>query len=404
MRVLLDVDILTNKVYGLKKYTGDGGGADAEVSSLDILDDAEKEGFDIYYENGTLVKKEKDQEEFYNKITALKKEIDRIKSDERIAFAAYAQDRFSEAAAVKLRGTSAAREEKRRELSSLKKERAAYIRQVFEEKLKATTFKHYCSICLIIRDDNDYLEEWLNWHIAQGVEHFYIYDHCSKLPVSEFMKTLPLNIQEKVSVTFFGGSHDFAQHDAYNDCLKRRSGESRWIGYIDSDEMVRVLDGQTFPEFLKEFEGYAGLFAEWITYGASGQKEKSPIPVRERFTTVSATNKQRGLGKVFVQPLLMKQMLTHNGFAVDGFSIVDETHSVVPEAAPYNPNYTKNRICIDHYYTKSYIEWLEKMSRGRCDPYFSRKYDEFFIYNPDMEYCREEIFPEQVYEVFNSKE
>lgn len=47
----------------------------------------------------------------------------------------------------------------------------------FEDYMKQ---KFNYSICLIIRDENEYLKEWLEWHINQGVEHFYIYDHDSK--------------------------------------------------------------------------------------------------------------------------------------------------------------------------------------------------------------------------------
>ena len=83
-----------------------------------------------------------------------------------------------------------------------------------------------------------------------GVEHFYIYDHGSKQPVCEFLKTLGKEVQDKVTVINFGGSHVYAQHDAYNDCLEKFKYESRWIGFIDSDEMVRIKNGKTLPEYL----------------------------------------------------------------------------------------------------------------------------------------------------------
>ena len=38
------------------------------------------------------------------------------------------------------------------------------------------------------------------------------------------------------------------------------------------------------------------------------------------------------------------------------------------------------------YITKSYEEWVEKISRGSVNPGYMRKYQEFFEINPDMEY------------------
>ena len=96
-------------------------------------------------------------------------------------------------------------------------------------------------------------------------------------------------------------------------------------------------------------------------------------------------------------------MLTHNGYPVDGFEVVDENFNHIDEGAVWKSDLTTAKICIDHYYTKSYEEWIEKMARGRCDPYYSRKYDEFFIFNPDMEFCREEVYPVQIYEVYRKK-
>lgn len=68
------------------------------------------------------------------------------------------------------------------------------------EKIRKTDFKYYCSVCLIIRDENEYLEEWLKWHIGQGVEHFYIYDHGSRNPVKDFVKSLGAETSEKITV------------------------------------------------------------------------------------------------------------------------------------------------------------------------------------------------------------
>ena len=44
------------------------------------------------------------------------------------------------------------------------------------------------SICLIIKDENEYINEWLDWHIKIGFEHFYIYDNGSKITIESSVK------------------------------------------------------------------------------------------------------------------------------------------------------------------------------------------------------------------------
>jgi hypothetical protein len=273
------------------------------------------------------------------------------------------------------------------------------FRRVKLAEIRNIEYKYDCSICLIIRDENEYLEEWLNWHIGQGVEHFYIYDHGSKLPVAEFISSLRKGVGDRTTVIDHGGSHKNAQLEAYNGCLARFGTESKWIGFVDADEMVRVKSGTPLPEFLEDYEDYAGVMAVWILYGAGGQEKKSALPCRERFTVVSPGDFQSGIGKVFVRPPLMKKMVIHNGYPLDGFEVVDEFKHPIKEAETRTEAKSTELICIDHYFTKSYEEWLEKMRRGSCDPLYNRHYQEFFLYNPDMEHCKEKTYPLQRYEV-----
>jgi len=259
-------------------------------------------------------------------------------------------------------------------------------------------YKHRCAICLIIRDESEYLLEWLDWHIGQGVEHFYIYDHDSKCPIGEFAGTLPQQIQDKITVIDWSGSHKDAQPEAYNHCLQHYGKDCKWLGFVDADEHVRVKTGQTLPQFLNDYREFAGVYTIWVMHGANGQKQKSSAPLRQRFTKISLSQACAGMGKVFVQPHLIKEMVIHNAYPINGYDIVGEHKDVVPNANWWKENATTDLICVDHYFTKSYQEWLEKLKRGRCHLHFPRKYNEFFEYNQDMEYCREDIVITQDYE------
>ena len=414
--VLLKLDILTNKVIAYQEHCGIDAGAGFEekdkhtrasmqydatvkIESLSLFSDAEQAGKDVFYENGRLIKRPKDPDEYHNAAARLTREIEELKTKERTAFVARAQDRQNSGAGSRLKQLKESREEKICALALLNEEHKNRVWERKTAEIIQTDFKYYCSVCLIIRDESEYLEEWFNWHIGQGVQHFYIYDHGSVEPVSEFVKTLGPEIADKVTVIDHSGKHIHAQHEAYNDCLKRFGNESRWVGFIDTDEMVRVKDGQPLPEFLKEFEEYAGLFMLWVVYDANGHLNKSDLPCRERFTRVKSPVVCPGMGKVFVQAAYMRQMMIHNGFTMEGAAVVDENKNPVEEAVIMAPDATDGRICVDHYYTKSHEEWMEKMLRGSCDANYNRKYDEFFYFNPDLKDYRAKDIPTQDYEV-----
>ena len=292
-------------------------------------------------------------------------------------------------------------EELLEEAKKAQERRRQELRADLLRKTRETKFRYYCSLCLIIRDENEYLEEWLRWHLNIGVEHFYIYDHGSKQPVREFVDGLEREISEKVTVINWSGKHKDAQPDAYNDCLHRYRGESRWIGFVDADEQIEVKTGQSLPEFLKGYEEYAGIFAIWVTYGANGQKKKTAGRLRERFTKVSHGDAGADfMGKIIAQPMYMTDMVIHNGKAADGFEVVDEHREKVYDYSLFVDHPTHDLICVNHYYTKSYEEWMNKLRRGSGHAKFQRKYEEFFRVNPEMKYCRENIEIYQQYEKF----
>lgn len=281
------------------------------------------------------------------------------------------------------------------------REKASAARNALLEKSRKTDYKYEVALCLIIRDENEYLKEWLDWHIKAGVQHFYIYDHGSKTPVAQFIKTLGKRRSAKITVVDWSGSHKDAQPEAYNHCLNAAKGVCRWLGFIDTDEQVSVKTGEKLTEFLKGYEDYAGLFVNWVTFNAGGRVKKTDEPLRERFRQITHGDSWADtVGKVFVQPDFMKEMYIHNGEPQTGFDIVDENKTVVPKYSLTLCNPSHELISVDHFYTKSYEEWVEKMNRGSAHSNFSRSYDEFFALNPDMRDCREEIALSQKYEDF----
>ena len=58
---------------------------------------------------------------------------------------------------------------------------------------------------------------------------------------------------------------------------------------------------------------------------------------------------------------------------------------------PYNSEDLYTRCWLNHYVTKSWEEWCEKLLvRGQT--LLFRKLEDFFIYNPDMISLKEELY------------
>ena len=103
-------------------------------------------------------------------------------------------------------------------------------------------------------------------------------------------------------------------------------------------------------------------------------------------------------GKIFIQTALVQRMYVHGADSVGYYyPIVTQEYKLLFETYTDTCNRMElgeniyPRVKINHYMTRSYQDWVEKMSRGSSDPVFKRKFNTFFGYNPDMMYLKDDM-------------
>lgn len=404
-KIKLHIDELTKKVTGFTTFPIDKELDDylVDIEIPDLLISSMQNN-DIYFIDGELVTKGKKPEEHHNKIDNLQEQISIIKNNmnmNKLMETAFSNEKGIEDIPKMYRSLKIEMEELEETRNQLihehEKATTEYFKQYNKELDDSVDNKYHSSICLLIKDENEYLIEWIKWHLNIGIEHFYIYDNGSEIPVSETIKELSKEESKKITVVDWSGSHEHMQHDCYNHCLNMYGEESTWIAFLDSDEFFRLTgDVVDINTLLADYEDYGSFYTHWLMYNANGKEVKEDLPVRERFTALTNDRDESSFGKLFVKPTRVKKMFTHHAILRKGSETVDEKYCALMEEL-CKPSY--NRIVIDHYYTKSYEEWIKKMERGSCDPDYRRKYDEFFRFNPDMVYLYDENFQsEQTYE------
>ncbi len=157
----------------------------------------------------------------------------------------------------------------------------------------------YLSLCLICKDENEYLPEWLDYHILMGVDRFYIYDNESRVSLRETLKeyiergwVVVVDIQGKAMQLY-----------AYDHCLQTFGAQTFWMGFIDTDEFLVPKTAKDLKELLKEYEGYAGLAVSSLFFGSSGHKTRPAVGQIAGYTQrTHETFKENELVKSIVQP------------------------------------------------------------------------------------------------------
>lgn len=257
--------------------------------------------------------------------------------------------------------------------------------------------KYKTAICAIFKNEGPYLREWIEYHLIVGVDHFYMYNNNS---TDGYLEILQPYI-DSGKVTLIDWPYQQGQMIAYRDCIEKRRSDVNWIGFIDLDEFIVPNRDNTVYDFLKRFNNRPAVKLYWQLFGTSGRvdRERSGL-VTEDFTV--CWNKFDEVGKCFYNTAYdFKPQFKWNG----GFH-----HGLWANWRGINlpPVNCFNEICqrgfekaherefpiqLNHYFTKSYNEYVEKASKG----------DVFFAKNPhnlDFFYRHEMLCKKTDYSIY----
>jgi len=224
------------------------------------------------------------------------------------------------------------------------------------------------AITAIAKNENEYLDEWINHHLNIGIEHIFIYDNNSDIPITSSLK--------EVTVTSFPG--EVKQIPAYHHSLKNNQ-HCKWMAFIDIDEFI--YPKSNLNSILKDFDFFGGLGMNWRIFGSNNHISKPLGNVLPNYTSCTKVDyEENNHIKSFVQ---MKYAERTSGnphcFAYkDNRLCVSENREVIPNAWS-KPSV--NLIQLNHYFTKSLEEFKNKIQRGRADTNnkdFSRKLEDFY--------------------------
>lgn len=249
-----------------------------------------------------------------------------------------------------------------------------YIQKNRENDAKRNT-KYYSAVVMVVKNENRYLREWIEWHLALGFAHIYLYDNGNLEKVTDVIHELSEDMQQKITVIDWKESYENLQEEAYNHFLEQYKKDVRWGVFIDSDEFVRITNGmQDVNVLLESMEDYTEVYGSFVEYNANGQETYIDAPVRERFTRTTDV----------CSALYHKNFIQVNH--IDNFKRHYANYNPKKYFVFRNEEDNKDMFVIDHYYTKSWEEWQQKIKRGSSDPGYRKQLEEFFVYNPDMKY------------------
>lgn len=228
---------------------------------------------------------------------------------------------------------------------------------------------HYLSVCAIARDEGFYIKEWLDHHLAEGVEHFYIYDNQSVDNTLEVLLEYP-------QVTIIDWPGTMGQIPAYRDCLRRFGESNTWIAFLDIDEFLQARVSN-LHSLLRNLEYAPGVAVHWLLFGSNGHEGHCFDPVVKRFT------RRAGEINPHVKSIVQPQYCIGPGrdahtFYYHSGSAVDENGVPLPQEYAVMMNGSCDKLVVNHYHCKSKVEARRRWRLARSDTGTFRDFDTQF--------------------------
>jgi hypothetical protein len=218
----------------------------------------------------------------------------------------------------------------------------------------------YLSTLTLIKNEADYLLEWIEYHLLVGVERFFLVDNDSHDNTTRVIE--PYIALDLVRLRTYAGLHP--QLAVYNMVLPTLRNETYWVAVIDIDEFIVPLEFHCIPPILHSLEREVGIYLHWVVYSSNGKQRKEEGLVIERFRAHATWNHpQHRFGKLISRPTEIIMAHVHGSRYRSGSAVKLCPGKYAHHLLRNPPCYKRMRI--NHYWTKSREEWARKVDRGQ---------------------------------------
>lgn len=235
------------------------------------------------------------------------------------------------------------------------------------------------AVCAIFKNEPD-IVEWLEYHIAIGVQKFFLYDNESDGDVAVQLKPYI----DKGVVIYHKIIGDVQQIPAYLDVVCRYKNCIEWLAFIDLDEYIVPIEKFSLIDFLDDYKNEVAVGINWVMFDSNGHKKRPVGFVIENYLRrdVAVHSLIKSISKASEIAYISNP---HFCFYKNSRLAVNENYKSIGSAktffVPENAfviEPSTSKIQINHYQTKSEEDYLRKCNTGFSDRADKR------ILNPDL--------------------
>jgi glycosyltransferase involved in cell wall biosynthesis len=260
-------------------------------------------------------------------------------------------------------------------------------------------YKYFVSVCLCIKNEAKYIEEFIKHYINQGVDHFYIINNNSDDNIEEVInnshyKSIVTLTRDNRDMKILKSDEGMLGHqqllkDHFYSVIKE---ETEWAILVDTDEFMYGKNGYTIKSYLKSLEPDIGcIYVIWNImnpYKDENNNLTSEFSIKhnKRINHDLISSLSRGIkyandfGKsVFKTKFLnnpvnlwLHLVKIYNAKTINNYGMVrDNTNHYdnYYNNIPYSEeNFSKVNIALNHYAIRNMEDYKKKNLQLECVP------------------------------------
>ena len=238
---------------------------------------------------------------------------------------------------------------------------------------------HYkTAICAILKNEHQYLDEWIRHHLDVGFDEIYLYEDFgskSHAIITDNYSNVHL-MQLSEIFDEIKHLHSDKQNALYIYFYQNYKNVFDYTAFIDIDEFIMFEDGYDLQMLLNEYQDYNGIFLFWKMYNANGIIDNPKSDLLTTYTTISEDD-YHDIGWKYKSIVKMNS----DSYFISCHEIAG---GITTDLSSSKYDITYSKAWINHYFTKSWEEWCYRFIGKENTGLNSRNLEEFFVYNKDM--------------------
>ncbi len=227
--------------------------------------------------------------------------------------------------------------------------------------------KYTLSLMGIFKNEQNYLKEWIDHHIEQGIDHFYLYSNDPEMDKYDFLRDYSEYITLIPWTEKKNNGLSTVQRQAYEHCVRTYHTETQYLMMLDIDEFLVSTDlSKDVINVIKSLNTNQtkAVKVQRYNFGSNGHITKPDGNVMDNYTMheIVCSSYKTIANTDFID-------VSKNFFGVHDFPFINKQGKVWNNYFNYAKGYpggcelenvNEIPLVINHYYTKSYEEYLNR--------------------------------------------